>query len=238
MPETCDVLIVGGGPAGLAAAETAAKLGAQTLLLERQSEIGYPVHTSGGSWISDMRALGIPEYLYHPIQKVYFVSPRREVPLYYDPPVACVIDVRGVYQHLAARAASAGASIRVRYVVEQTLVEDGDVLRVTLGCVLRWARLSAATASARNMICMLPIILRTNFTWLWAAALLRVAMPGLFRVVTGGCGLGSECCTPTVTTMPAFTWIALCMSCPSSSENSSMPARSNITPAFFPPKVL
>ncbi|HLI71249.1 MAG TPA: NAD(P)/FAD-dependent oxidoreductase [Ktedonobacteraceae bacterium] len=131
MPETCDVLIVGGGPAGLAAAETAAKLGAQTLLLERQSEIGYPVHTSGGSWISDMRALGIPEYLYHPIQKVYFVSPRREVPLYYDPPVACVIDVRGVYQHLAARAASAGASIRVRHVVEQTLVEDGYVQGVT-----------------------------------------------------------------------------------------------------------
>ncbi len=131
MPETCDVLIVGGGPAGLAAAEAVAKQGARALVLERQNEIGYPVHTSGGSWISDMRALGIPEHLYHPIQKVYFVSPKREVPLYYDQAVCCVIDVRGVYQHLAGRAVSAGASIRVRHTVEQTVVEDGRVLGVT-----------------------------------------------------------------------------------------------------------
>lgn len=131
MPETCDVLIVGGGPAGLAAAEAAAKQGARALVLERQNEIGYPVHTSGGSWISDMRALGIPEHLYHPIQKVYFVSPKREVPLYYEQAVCCVIDVRGVYQHLAGRAVSAGASIRMRHTVEQTVIEDGRVLGVT-----------------------------------------------------------------------------------------------------------
>ena len=131
MSENCDVLIVGGGPAGLAAAEAAAKQGARALVLERQNEIGYPVHTSGGSWVSDMRALGIPENLYHPIQKVYFVSPQREVPLYYEQPVCCVIDVRGVYQHLAGRAVNAGASIRVRHTVEQTLLEDGRVRGVT-----------------------------------------------------------------------------------------------------------
>ena len=43
MTEECDVLIVGGGPAGLAAAEAAAKLNARTVLLERQNEIGKAV---------------------------------------------------------------------------------------------------------------------------------------------------------------------------------------------------
>jgi digeranylgeranylglycerophospholipid reductase len=132
MSDNYNVLIVGGGPAGLAAAEAAAKQGVRTLVLERQNEIGYPIHTSGGSWIKDMKALAIPEHLYHPIRKVIFLSPQREVPLLYDTPVACVIDVRGVYQHLAARAVDAGATIRVRHIVDQVLQENGRVLGVTV----------------------------------------------------------------------------------------------------------
>jgi digeranylgeranylglycerophospholipid reductase len=131
MLDECDVLIVGGGPAGLAAAETAARMDIRTVLLERQSEIGYPLHTSGGSWISDMKALAIPEHLYHPITRVIFVSPHREVSLYYNPAVACVLDVRGVYQHLAGRAVAAGVSLRVRHTAEQTIVENGHILGVT-----------------------------------------------------------------------------------------------------------
>jgi digeranylgeranylglycerophospholipid reductase len=131
MPVDCDVLIVGGGPAGLAAAEAAAKQGVQTIVLERQNEIGYPVHTSGGSWVSDMKALAIPEHLYHPVTKVVFVSPHREVTLHYDPAVACVLDVRGLYQYLASRAIAAGAIVRVRHTVEQTILENGRVVGVT-----------------------------------------------------------------------------------------------------------
>src|SRR5712692_8229483 len=131
MSTDCDVLIVGGGPAGLAAAEAAAKRGVRTTLLERQNEIGYPVHTRGGSWIRDMKALAIPEHLYHPITRVVFVSPHREVPLQYNPAVACVLDVRGLYQHLAGRAVAAGATLRVRHTVEQTLMEGSRVFGVT-----------------------------------------------------------------------------------------------------------
>src|SRR5437762_7766423 len=131
MTEECDVLIVGGGPAGLAAAEAAAKLNARTVLLERQNEIGYPVHTSGGSWISDMKALAIPENLYHPITKVVFVSPNCEVLLHYKSAVACVLDVRGVYQHLASRAIAAGAMLRVRHTVDTTIVENDRIVGVT-----------------------------------------------------------------------------------------------------------
>src|SRR5713101_3662601 len=130
MSENIDIVVVGGGPAGLAAAGAAARQGAQVHILERQNEIGYPIHTSGGSWISDMQALSIPDHLYHPITRVYFVSPKREVLLRYHPAVACVVDVRGLYQHLASRAIAAGAQLRVRHTVEQTLLEDGRICGV------------------------------------------------------------------------------------------------------------
>lgn len=131
MSDDYQVLIVGGGPAGLAAAEAAAKRGVRTLVLERQNEIGYPIHTSGGSWIKDMQALNIPEHLYHPVTNIIFLTPHREVPLRYNPAVACVVDVRGLYQHLAGRAAAAGATIRVRHTVEQALQEQGRIVGVT-----------------------------------------------------------------------------------------------------------
>lgn len=125
-----DVLVVGGGPAGLSAAEAAAKGGARVAVLERQKEIGYPVHTSGGSWIADMRALGIPAELFHPIHSVTFLSPHREARFDYDDPVCCVLDVRGVYQHLAGRAVAAGVELHPSSPVERPIVEDGRVVGV------------------------------------------------------------------------------------------------------------
>ena len=130
MSDDYNVLVVGGGPAGLAAAEAAAKRGVRTLVLERQNEIGYPIHTSGGSWVKDMQALNIPGHLYHPIRNVYFLTPNREVSFQYNPAVACVVDIRGLYQHLASRAIAAGANIRVRHTVEQAIVEQGRIVGV------------------------------------------------------------------------------------------------------------
>ena len=128
--QTADVLIVGGGPAGLAAAEAAASRGARTLVLERQKEIGYPVHTSGGTWIADMVALGVPTHLYHPIRTVTFLSPNNAAQFEYSVPVCAVLDVRGLYQHLAERAIRQQASIQPGSPVEGPLMENGRVVGV------------------------------------------------------------------------------------------------------------
>src|SRR5712692_2841264 len=70
-----DAIVAGGGPAGLAAAETLARHGCATLVLEQNQEIGSPISTSGGSFIDELDSLGIPVSLYHPISRVRFLSP-------------------------------------------------------------------------------------------------------------------------------------------------------------------
>ena len=44
MKFSCDVLVVGAGPAGLSAASSAAKKGVRTLLIDKRTEIGDNNH--------------------------------------------------------------------------------------------------------------------------------------------------------------------------------------------------
>jgi digeranylgeranylglycerophospholipid reductase len=111
--KTWDVVVAGGGPAGLSAAEALARRGKSVLVLEQNHEIGSPIRTSGGSFVDEMERLGMPERLYHPISRVRFTTPRNEAAFDYATPVMCVIDVRGTFQFLASRAIEAGARIRL-----------------------------------------------------------------------------------------------------------------------------
>jgi digeranylgeranylglycerophospholipid reductase len=130
---TCDVMIAGGGPAGLSAAEVLAGRGRSVTVLEQNHEIGSPIRTSGGSFIDEMEALGIPPRLYHPLSRVRFLSPNNAA--VFDYPVArfCILDVRGTFQYLAERAVAAGARIRLATRAVAPIMESGFVrgLRTT-----------------------------------------------------------------------------------------------------------
>jgi digeranylgeranylglycerophospholipid reductase len=121
------VLVAGGGPAGLLAARRLAEAGVPVTVFERESEIGSPVHTSGASWIREMRAYGVPERCYRPIPRLRFVGPSTQAELAWSEPVGCIVDVRALYQHLAERAIAAGAEIRLRSTVTGPLLRDGRV---------------------------------------------------------------------------------------------------------------
>ena len=147
----CDVVIVGAGPAGLSAARTVARLGLDTVLLERMPAPGsrqFPrsaVLTPVPGFVSGRRLFDglffpsldflVPSSLilgYPPVQK--FISPsgyafsacfgsRAGFP-------AAVVDKRGLLKLLAEQAQSAGARLQFETPVVGLLVESGQVVGV------------------------------------------------------------------------------------------------------------
>src|SRR5579883_2608267 len=124
---TSEVVIAGGGPAGLSAAEGLARAGREVTVIEQNHEIGSPIRTSGGSFIDELQGLGIPPHLYHPLRRVRFLSPNNEAVFEYPQPRFCILDVRGTFQYLAERAISAGARIRLSTRATAPIVENGFV---------------------------------------------------------------------------------------------------------------
>lgn len=115
---TVDVLVVGGGPAGLVAARAAAERGCDVLLVERDRAIGLPVRCGEG-----VGAKGIEEFLdpmngkapwvSRRITRVEFRSPNGSVVRVGHGDIGYVLDRSRFEPVLAEQAVAAGATIRV-----------------------------------------------------------------------------------------------------------------------------
>jgi len=119
-----DVVVVGGGPAGLSAAWSSAKKGLSVAILERDEAIGQNVRTSGVTWIKEAKSFGIPSEYYNEIRNYAFYSSNNHVLKKSEIAQAAVLDVRKTYQFLAYQAASAGADIFLKTTVTDAIKNE------------------------------------------------------------------------------------------------------------------
>jgi len=133
-PNTYDIVVAGGGSAGLSAAQVATAQGLRVLIAEKHAEIeiGSLTRTSGGSFIADMVALGVPPHLYHPIRRCRVCGPSTDETFTTSKPTACIINVRALYQYLAESAIAAGATLSPRTQVLDVDLTSGPPQVVTL----------------------------------------------------------------------------------------------------------
>src|SRR5690242_3918909 len=105
-----DVIVVGGGPAGLYAAWRMATAGYSVLVCEEHRAIGVPVHCTGVLSAVTFDEFSVPrDVILNPLDAVRFVSPSG-LQVRYTPPraEAVVIDRVRFDQRLADQARAAG----------------------------------------------------------------------------------------------------------------------------------
>jgi len=102
--EIFDLVIIGGSFSGLSCALKSSEAGLKVAVLDRKLELDCPIRTSGGSWIKDLRNLGIPDYLWNPIYRIRVFSPNKSVYFDYTEPEACVLNVKSLINFLATKA--------------------------------------------------------------------------------------------------------------------------------------
>jgi digeranylgeranylglycerophospholipid reductase len=125
--DSYDVIVVGAGPAGSTAAQTAAEGGASVLLLEKDRDVGIPVRCAEavGRKALDTFIEPDPHWVAHELNNVRFTAPDgTQVDVKTDE-IGYILNRRIFDQELARRAAKAGARVVTRaYVFD--LLKNGE----------------------------------------------------------------------------------------------------------------
>ncbi len=129
MKNNMDIIVAGGGPAGIFAALEAAKRGRSVLLLERKREMGIPVRCAEAVGKEDLENYTEvdPRWIGSEVNTFIMVLPNgREVKLKNHIYSGYILN-RDLFEYdMAARAAKAGALIRMRCNVTGLLRDKDD----------------------------------------------------------------------------------------------------------------
>jgi geranylgeranyl reductase family protein len=128
-----DVVIVGGGPAGLIAAKEIARKGCKVCVVEEHPEIGYPVKCSGLYSVSGLAALDLKldeSVISSTIKGGRFYSPGgRELLAYSNVERARVVEKKLFDKFLAKEAARAGAEFKLKTKVTAVKINGGVLVK-------------------------------------------------------------------------------------------------------------
>jgi len=140
MPDAAvDVLIVGGGPAGLYAAAQLARAGFHVVVCEEHRTVGDPVHCTGILAAESFDEFDLPrEATLNALTTANFVSPSG-IGVSYTAltPMATVIDRPAFDRALAQRAEQAGAELWAGVRVGQVEISTGGVTAIAGGQLVR-----------------------------------------------------------------------------------------------------
>jgi digeranylgeranylglycerophospholipid reductase len=146
-----DVVVVGGGPAGLYAADRLAHAKRDVLVLEEHDEPGAPVHCTGILAREAFDEFDLTrDVILNELTTARFVSPRGHELVHRTRTVeAVVIDRQALDAHLARTAAASGAIVRMgARVVDVVMAPDGVTVRCATGEEIR-ARLCVLATGGR-----------------------------------------------------------------------------------------
>ncbi len=129
-----DIVIVGGGPAGLACAKTCADEGARTLVIERKKNIGKKVCAGGITWNGLIRKIpGFAAEKKFPSQYLY--SKFQQTKITAKTPIIATINREKLGKYMADLAHDAGAEIRTSCLVKTIDKNHITVLNKNKGSV-------------------------------------------------------------------------------------------------------
>ena len=148
----CDVIIIGAGFAGLAAARAAAEAGARVMVFEAKAEIGARLHTTGIYVREAYEADPPPDHLLQAVETVRLYGPNRSYrDLAQDGYAFYTTDTAGVLAWMAERARAAGADVRTAAPLQAGFQRDGRVEVMVGGrAVSGWYLIGADGARSRT----------------------------------------------------------------------------------------
>ena len=124
-----DVIVVGGGPAGLAAARSLAVDGRSVLVLEEHAVVGEPVHCTGLLGLDAFDELDLPRETIRTVLRSarFRGAAGRTVAVDSENVAAAVVDRAAFDRALARQAAAAGADIRCGHRVQGIAIDAREV---------------------------------------------------------------------------------------------------------------